>query len=109
MADRAMVDNAASTKQIREGKRQERLAAEIELDDWKALLALPAGRRRLWWLIETCGVFRNAFHKELGPMAFATGEQNIGLQVIAKIEAATPAALTDMMRDAALQRNAPNG
>jgi hypothetical protein len=100
---RVAVDNAADAGQVREATRKEKSAEDLARADWKALLADPAGRRRIWQVLQWCGTHRLAFTTDALTMAFRTGEQNIGLQLITAIEAANPAALVELMRDAAIQ------
>lgn len=109
MGDRSLVDNSADAGQIRKGKQAERLAERQEAADWAELLNTPAARRRIWWLIGRCGVFRNVFDPDTHRMAFTAGEQNIGQLIIDKITTATPTALVEMMHEAALERSKANG
>jgi hypothetical protein len=105
---RSAVDNSADAGQIRKAQQAERFTAIQEAQDWTELLNTPAARRRIWWLIGRCGVFKNVFDPDTHRMAFTAGEQNIGQLVIAKITAAQPTALVEMMHEAALQEMQPN-
>jgi hypothetical protein len=97
---RTAVHNAGDPAQVREAERKQKLASLNADAEWKGLLADPAFRRRMRQVLDWCGPMRNAFDRDALVMAFRTGEQNIGNQLIAALEAADPAAFATLLRDA---------
>ena len=55
--------------------------------DLEAMLSTPAGMRVIWWLLEVCGVYRDAFTGEDGSRDYILGQQSIGRRVISAMDA----------------------
>jgi len=55
-----------------------------ELNDVRALMDTPAGRRFVWRLLERCGVYQTSFTGNSATF-FKEGERNIGLWLLADI------------------------
>lgn len=68
-----MVKNAADQKQVSHAGRKERDARKRELDDLRAVLNAPEGRRFIWRLMCWSGFLQNPSHQR-GDMT----HQNIG-------------------------------
>jgi len=73
MTDKPMVANAADPQQVKHAGRKEKDRRERELDDLRAVMALPEGRRLLWRLMGWSGYLQNPTHQR-GDMT----HQNIG-------------------------------
>lgn len=56
----------------------QRRARQKEIDDVKAMLKTPAGRRFFWRLWAICGIFRNPFHPNSNQHSFNSGRMSIG-------------------------------
>jgi len=64
-----------------------------------AVMATAEGRRWIWWLLERCGVFRTSFTGD-ETTYFNEGTRNVGLMVIADINALCPEQFPTMMTEA---------
>jgi hypothetical protein len=74
-------------------------AEEKRLAAFRAVMATPEGRRWIWWLLDRCGVFRTSFTGDNATF-FNEGSRNVGLMVIADINAACPDFYLTMMTEA---------
>lgn len=84
------------------GKRKER--REDELNDLRAVLVSPEGRRFVWRLLERGGVFRSSFCAESDSCtAFNEGRRNLGLSVLNDVLEADSGSFR-MMQDEARRR-----
>lgn len=77
--DRALVQNAGSGKQVKNAERKEKDRRARELDDLRAVMTLPEGRRLIWRLLGFCGFGENPSHAR-GDMT----HQNIGKADVAR-------------------------
>ena len=68
-------------------------------DAFRSLMATAEGRRWMWWLLERCGVFRTSFTGD-ATTYFNEGTRNVGLMVIADINALCPEQFATMMTEA---------
>lgn len=97
MAERALVANAADREQVREAGNKERRARMREMDDVKAILDLPQGRRFMWRLLEHCSVHASVFAGNDAMTNHLSGKQDVGHFVLGEIVEARPQAYVDMM------------
>jgi hypothetical protein len=84
-----------TTKREDQKKKEEQLARR-EVNDYKAILAMPEGRRVLWGLLSTSGIFRSSFTGN-STTFFNEGARDQGLVLLKKIIAAKPSAYNQMM------------
>lgn len=63
------------------------------------LLATRPGRRYIWGLLESCGIFRTSYSTDPNGMAFAEGRRDVGLRVLADVNAASPEQYLVMLRE----------
>ena len=73
--------------------------AREEAEDFKWLLSSRRGRRIVWRQLERTGVFRSSFNNNSMAMAFAEGQRNYGLQVLAQVHAHRPEAYALMVSE----------
>jgi len=67
--DKSLVKNAASSKQVKNAERVEKLAEKNHVNDLKVVLDSAEGRRVAWRLLSHCGLFSS-------PYAHSGSEQN---------------------------------
>lgn len=91
--------NAADPKAVNERKRKDKRTDERAQDDLRAVLALPAGRRLLWRLLETCGTWKSSFHTSGQIFACNEGRRGVGVEMMAAIAEADPQAWIDMQQE----------
>lgn len=85
------------------------LAKDTEEADLKWLMGSKRGRRIVWRQLDRAGVFRLSFNTNAMAMAFAEGNRNEGLHVLAQIHAMCPELYPVMVREANEQRNPDDG
>ena len=102
MAERAAVRNAGDAEQVGKAKRGRKFERDVELDDLRTVLSIPAGRRFVWRILTRYGAFRSVFAPDALTMARNAGWQDVTHWLMAEIEAARPPAFLEMM-----QENAP--
>lgn len=78
---------------------RERLTRENEESDVKWLMSSKRGRRVVWRLLDQAGVFRTTFSTNAMSMAFAEGNRNQGLRLIAMIHVLCPEQYPAMMKE----------
>ena len=67
------------------------------------------GRRIVWRFLDRAGVFRLSFNTNAMTMAFAEGNRNEGLRILAQIHALCPELYTTMVKETNDYRNADDG
>lgn len=82
---------------------QASLALKIRDHDIKWLMAHESGRRIVNTILEHCGVWRTSFGAGNDSTNFLEGRREVGLHVIALIEAHTPEGFARML----IERNQP--
>lgn len=71
----------------------------FDLDDaTRFMLSTTQGRRFLWWILGECGLFRASFSGNSSTF-HAEGERNIGLKIVARLDAINPIAFPQLMLD----------
>lgn len=75
------------------------LAARVEIDDMKWLMSNKRGRRFVWRLLDQAGVWRLSFNTNALTMAFAEGQRNAGLRLLAQITAECPERYSEMLKE----------
>lgn len=89
--------NAANSKQVKERKRSDKDEERQREADVRAILAIPAGSRYIWHLLEQCRVFQSAPTLDHATVCFSEGQRAIGLKILQDVEAASPNALLTML------------
>jgi hypothetical protein len=77
---------------------RDKLAAQIELDDFKWLMSSKRGRRVVWRLLERTGVYRSSFTGN-SETYFREGMRNVGLMLMAQIHTAGPNLYAAMVQE----------
>ena len=87
-----------------------RMVRETEEADLKWLMGSKRGRRIVWRLLDRAGVFRLSFNTNAMQMAFAEGNRNEGLRMLAQIHALCPELYPVMVKEQTNDnRNADDG
>ncbi|MCH2219622.1 MAG: endopeptidase [Aquabacterium sp.] len=69
---------------------EQRNAAQTEADDVKWLMSSKRGRRIVWRQLEQAAVFRLTFNTNAMQMAFAEGNRNQGVRLLALVHQVAP-------------------
>ena len=99
MTDRALVGNAADTKQVKKAKQIDRQRMLRERDDLKAILGTVSGRRFIWKQLCEAGVFSDYTGDVEGTFRFL-GRRSRGLALMAEIQAINPDYYHTMAKEA---------
>lgn len=99
---RAAVKNAADAGQVKHAGRKDRDRRQREMDDLRAVLATPFGRRFVWRLLSHCKVFESIWHPSALIHANA-GRQDVGHYLMAEIVEANEDMLLMMMTEARIE------
>ena len=91
-----MID-AKRRKQLEESWAKE--DAFIKEEVVKALIAIPGGRKYLWWLLQIGKVGQQPFTAQALTTSFACGELNVGQQIFAHILTVAPDGYVQMAKE----------
>lgn len=97
--ERAVVKNAASTRQVRRADLGDQIKGEQIDGDIAAILTTRSGRRFVWRYLGICGVFQSSFGDQLH-MAYMEGHRNVGLMLMADVMRVHPDAYVLMSKEA---------
>lgn len=92
-----------------EQETRRKLARDTEEADLKWLMSSKRGRRIVWRQLDAAGIFRSSFNTNAMAMAFAEGNKNSGLRLLAMIHSICPELYPVMVREANEQRNIDDG
>lgn len=81
---------AASESAQRLLRVNEDLAVQLHHNDLLAVMGSAEGRRFVWELIGTAGVFRQSFGPDALATAFSEGRRSIGLELLARLQDEAP-------------------
>ena len=95
----ALVGNAGDKKQVEEAAGKERRGRMREIDDIKAILATPQGRRFLWRMMGFCGITESVFTGKNASTHYRAGKQDVGHFVLGEIVEAAPERYLEMMKE----------
>ncbi|AZY53029.1 hypothetical protein [Bordetella avium] len=76
-----------------------RLVQDAEEADFKWLMGSKRGRRIVWRFLERAGVYRLSFNTNAMAMAFAEGNRNEGLRILAQIHTLCPELYAVMVKE----------
>lgn len=82
---------------------QRALREKQRIDDLRALMAEPAGRRFAWRLLGSTGIFQQSFvpgEPRIETTFFNEGKRSIGLELLAEINKHCPAQYHLMVQEA---------
>lgn len=95
----AQVD-PSDPKDVRRSKKDAKATADERAIVWTHLMGSKAGRSFVYDWMQRCHVFSNSFSSDPYRTAFACGEHNIGLQLLAELMHWCPDQYIQMMREA---------
>ena len=85
-------------KKVKRKEIEERLERRQELADVAWVLSTEPGRRFYWRVMNKCGLFKSSFTGN-NTTFFNEGERNIGLLLMADLNAAHPEAYLQMLKE----------
>jgi hypothetical protein len=78
---------------------RKRLLRETEIADVKWLMSSERGRRIIWRLLRTAGVFQLSFDQNAMKMAFNEGQRNFGNQILDIVMKVCPEQFPAMLKE----------
>jgi hypothetical protein len=96
---KAIQGSVSDQKQVKKAARSEAWLAQRRQNDWRAIVAMPEGRRVLWSLLEQCHVFRSIMETN-ARIYYNAGIQDFGRTIIKEITDADPTAWITMQIEA---------
>lgn len=94
----SLVKNAADPEQVQKAKEKSESFNDRRLNDVREVLNTVRGRRFFWRYLEICGVFKTS-NADASQIFFNEGMRNIGLQLLADVNEASPEAYLLMLRE----------
>lgn len=91
--------DASDPKVVRDAVKAAKSADDRAKEGLKAIMGDPTGRAWLYRLLMLCDPYRNCFSSDPLYMAMRCGESNIGLQVIADMQEASPELYLQTMKE----------
>lgn len=80
-------------------KAEEKREKQEVVNDVIAVLAIPAGRRYIWRLLEKARVFRTPYAGQTNLTFLNLGQQNLGLQIFTELLDASPELFLQMQKE----------
>lgn len=99
MTEKVVVKNAADEQQVKEASLKVRRGRQQELLDLMFILSDKRGRRFFWRYLTKCGVFRTSADNSGSWTYFNEGRRDIGLQMLADVDEASPESYALMLRE----------
>lgn len=100
MTERALTDNAADRKQVKDVRKREQQRTQRERANLESVLGSKQGRAELWKQLCDSGVFRTSFAGDPYQTAFNEGRRQQGLALMARIMEINPDYYHLMAKDA---------
>ena len=98
MSNKPLVKNAADETQVKNAEIKVKLNEDQKHNDLKWILATEQGRRFVWRLLETTGIFKSSFTGS-SETYFLEGQRNVGLKLLADVMECEPQAYLKMYID----------
>lgn len=86
----------------------DRRRKQREINDLRRLLKTPEGRRFIWKIISSCGIFRSSFTMNSNQTAFREGQREIGLNILNDVNEADSGAFAQMQQEYVSDINSKN-
>lgn len=94
-----------SERQARAEKNaRDRFAADNDAEIVRWAMSSKRGRAFVWWLLKESGIWHSSFSPNALQMAFAEGNRNLGLKVLANIHIGCPEMEQTMRKENASDR-----
>lgn len=93
------LDLRTQEEMTKDEKEKQKFESRKEKDDLKWLMFHAAGRRIMWRLLETAGVYRLSFTGDNATTSFREGARNMGLGLLAKLHAFCPEFYSKMIKE----------
>jgi len=92
-------DIAENELQLMHDEEAQAQAEAMDVEDLKWVMSNKRGRRFVHSLLERAGVYRLSFNANALSMAFAEGQRNEGLRLLAQLNEHCPARLAEMQKE----------
>lgn len=92
--------DAGEPRHVKKRKRRSQILEDERLAFVAAAMGTSQGRAFFWHLLGVCHVFATSWSPDASTTAFKEGERNIGLAVLASIQAVAGAEYLTMVKEA---------
>jgi hypothetical protein len=83
----------------KESKKEYKNRKDRELDDLKVVLKLPEGRRFIYWMLSSVGVWNTSFSLNSMQTSFNEGRRDVGLMLLKQLDEAEPNVHSQMLKE----------
>ena len=90
--------NAADLDQVKKGAKIDKSKRQDEIDDIRFVLSTRQGRRFIWRHLTNAGIFQSCFTGNSSTF-FNEGRRDIGLKILAEVNASSPDSYILMMKE----------
>lgn len=94
-----MQKNVADEKQVQDARLQERMLQQTEIEDVRFIIKTPQGRRFIWRVLSTCGMYSQSAVDSGSWTYFNEGRRSVGLKLLDKILMADPESYLAMIKE----------
>lgn len=92
--------DAGEARHVKKRKRRATVREDERLAFVAAAMGTPQGRAYFWGLLGACHVFASSWSPDASTTAFREGERNIGLSILAGIQAVSAEQYLIMVKEA---------
>jgi len=85
--------------------KSQNIKQDQAVSDLEAVLRMPQGRRVLLQILGRCGLYRSAYTGDTQATNHRLGEQNVGLWLVAQMEAVGPTEYPRLLLEAAQRQD----
>lgn len=82
--------NSGDPEQVKRKRTKAQIAEDLHKNDLRAIMATPGGRRYLWGLMGSCGVFLDTCNTEPLTVGRFLGRRSLGLELLTEIMTICP-------------------
>jgi len=93
------LNTEANSDSMRKHDEAAKTAEDRDVDDLKWVMSNRRGRRFICSCLDRAGVFRSSFNTNALTMAFAEGQRNEGLRLLAQINEHCPARYAELQKE----------
>jgi hypothetical protein len=93
-------------RKVRQQRREARVIRRGQLEQLVKFMQDPHGRKYIYDLLASVGIYSTTFSANALTMAFREGERNIGLRLVADLTEASPELYLMMLKEAGNERSA---
>lgn len=75
--------------------------AELLADAFRQVLALPSGKRVMFWILEQCAIYSDGYTGDTNSTNYVLGQQAVGKRIILELDTINPLTYPTLLLDLA--------